>query len=217
MSGANLEQSLQHYRNLAPRYDRATRLINAVRKRTIEALSLQPGETVLDAGCGTGWCLPLLAERVGRTGHVIGFDPSPEMLELARSRSAAGAASITLISARAESLRLPAPPDAILFSYTHDLLRSHTALESVLGQARAGARVAATSTKLYARWLVPANWYLRYSHREYITDFDGFDAPWSLLAEYLDDFRVDTGPFTQHYVASGRVRAPLPQLAKKTK
>ena len=26
------------------------------------------------------------------------------------------------------------------------------------------------------------------------------------LATYLDDFRVRTGPFTQHYVATGRVR-----------
>lgn len=74
----------------------------------------------------------------------------------------------------------------------------------------AGARVAATSTKLYAPWMFPANWYLRYSHRAYITNFESFDAPWSLLAELLDDFRVDTAGWTQHYVATGRVR---PQAA----
>jgi demethylmenaquinone methyltransferase/2-methoxy-6-polyprenyl-1,4-benzoquinol methylase len=103
-------------------------------------------------------------------------------------------------------VRLPAPVDAILFSYTHDVIRSRAALENLLTQAKPGARVAATSTKLYASWLVPANWYLRVTHREYITNFEGFEAPWSLLATYLDDFSVRTGPFTQHYVATGRVR-----------
>jgi demethylmenaquinone methyltransferase/2-methoxy-6-polyprenyl-1,4-benzoquinol methylase len=104
---------------------------------------------------------------------------------------------------------LPRAADAILFSYTHDLIRSREALENLFAQARAGARVAATSTKLYARWLFPANWYLRVTHRAYITNFDSFEAPWSLLATMLDDFHVSTGPFTQHYVATGRVRAQV--------
>jgi len=59
---------------------------------------------------------------------------------------------------------------------------------------------------VFAPWLAPANWYLRITHRAYITNFEGFEAPWSLLATYLDDFQVATGPMTQHYVATGRVR-----------
>jgi arsenite methyltransferase len=105
---------------------------------------------------------------------------------------------------------LPEPVDAILFSYTHDIIRSRAAVENLLSQAKPGARVAATSTKLYAPWLFPANWYLRYSHRAYITNFEAFEAPWSLLATYLDDFEVRTGPMTQHYVATGRVKIPSP-------
>ena len=207
MAEADLLQAVEHYRDLAPRYDHYTRRINAIRERAIEALELKPGERVLDAGCGTGWCLPRLAERVGPGGEVVGFDPSPEMLAIARTRRPSGpAAPIQLFQAVAESVALPSPADAILFSYTHDLLRSRPAVENVLRQARPGARVAATSTKLYAPWLAPANWYLRYSHRAYITNFEGFDAPWSLLATYLDNFHVRTGPMTQHYVATGRVR-----------
>ncbi|HST02965.1 MAG TPA: hypothetical protein VLJ84_15005, partial [Usitatibacter sp.] len=93
-----------------------------------------------------------------------------------------------------------------ILSYTHDLIRSKAALDNLLGQARRGCRVAATSTKLYAPWLFPANWYLRITHRAYITNFESFATPWSLLAEYLEDFRVETGPTTQHYVATGKVR-----------
>jgi len=207
MEAADLHRAVRHYRDLAPRYDHFTRRINAIRSRTIEALALAPGQTVLDAGCGTGWCLPRLAERVGRGGLVIGFDPSPEMLDIARSRFPEGLGTqVRLIHATAQDVTLPASVDAILFSYTHDVIRSRAALENLLRQAKPGARVAATSTKLYAPWLAPANWYLRATHRAYITNFEGLKAPWSLLATYLDDFEVRTGPMTQHYVATGRVR-----------
>jgi demethylmenaquinone methyltransferase/2-methoxy-6-polyprenyl-1,4-benzoquinol methylase len=204
MAGADLVQAVEHYRELAPRYDHYTRRINAVRQSTIDALELKPGERVLDAGCGTGWCLPRLGERVGPGGEVIGFDPSPEMLAIARTRDTG--APLQLFQAAAESVAISSPVDAILFSYTHDIIRSHAALENVLRQAKRGARVGATSTKLYSPWLAPANWYLRLTHRAYITNFEGFDAPWTLLATYLEDFRVTTGPFTQHYIATGRVR-----------
>ena len=205
MSAADLEQAIAHYRGLAPRYDHYTRRINRIRQRTIEALALKPGERVLDVGCGTGWCIPFLLDAVGATGQVIAFDPSREMLAVARERI--GAAPVDLLHATASEVRLPAPVDALLFSYTHDVIRSHAALKNLLSQAKPGARVGATSTKLYAQWLVPANWYLRVSHRQYITNFEGFEAPWSRLSEYLDDFEVRTGPFTQHYIATGRVKA----------
>lgn len=212
---ADLDRAVAHYRELAPRYDHFTRRINDVRMRAIESLRLQPGETVVDAGCGTGWCLPPLAAAVGARGRVVGFDPSPEMLAVARQRlPSTDFPHVELIRATGEAVVLPGAADAILFSYTHDLIRSRRALDNLLGQARAGTRVAATSTKLYSPWLFPANWYLRYSHRAYITNFEGFVSPWSLLAERLDDFRVVTSGWTQHYVATGRVRGARPaQLA----
>ena len=202
---ANVERAVEHYRALAPRYDHFTRRINDVRMRTIAALELRPGQTVLDAGCGTGGASAHRRTRGGR-GRIVAFDPSPEMLAIARTRLAGRTRQVDLIRATAEEVVLPATPDAILFSYTHDLIRSERALGNLLGQARPGARVAATSTKLYAPWLFPANWYLIYSHRAYITNFESFDAPWSRLAELLDDFRVETSGWTQHYVATGRVR-----------
>jgi ubiquinone/menaquinone biosynthesis C-methylase UbiE len=205
---ADLDRAVAHYRELASRYDHFTRRINDVRMRAIDSLELQPGDTVVDAGCGTGWCLPALAGAVGARGRVIGFDPSPEMLAVARDRlPLAEFAHVELHRAVGETVKLTRSPDAILFSYTHDLIRSPKALANLLAQAKPGARVSATSTKLYAPWLFPANWYLRYSHRVYITNFESFDAPWSLLAGLLDDFHVDTHGWTQHYVASGRVRA----------
>ena len=203
---ADVEQAVAHYRELAPRYDHFTRRINRIRTAAIERLDLRAGETVLDAGCGTGWCFEQLARKVGAGGRLIAFDPSREMLEIAQARVLEVKPKMDLMIATAEEVRLPHAPHAILFSYTHDLIRSPRALENLFRQARPGARVAATSTKLYGRLLFPANWYLRVTHRKYITNFDGLAAPWSVLAGYLDDFHVETNPFTQHYVAVGRLK-----------
>ena len=213
MPGSDLGQSIAYYRELAQRYDSRTHRIDVIRRRAIEALGLVPGDLVLDAGCGTGWCLPPLMEGVGASGSVIAFDPSPEMLAVARARLNGGSERTRLMEASAQAVRLPATPDAVLFSFTHDLVCSPLALDNVLRQA-AGARVAAVGTKLYSPWLFPANWVVKARHRGYITDFDSLGEPWALLAARLTDFHLIAGPFTQHYVAPRRV--PPAQAAEKT-
>jgi arsenite methyltransferase len=51
----------------------------------ITLASLQPGQTVLDLGSGAGLDCFFAAKKVGETGHVIGVDMTPEMIERARS------------------------------------------------------------------------------------------------------------------------------------
>lgn len=46
--------------------------------------SLKPGETVLDLGSGGGFDAFLAAQAVGESGHVIGVDVTPEMVNKAR-------------------------------------------------------------------------------------------------------------------------------------
>jgi trans-aconitate 2-methyltransferase len=53
--------------------------------RVIDRLRLEGGETVMDAGCGTGRLTALLAERLPR-GRVVAVDLSQNMLEEARAR-----------------------------------------------------------------------------------------------------------------------------------
>ncbi len=49
---------------------------------------IREGDTVLDLGSGGGIDCFLAAKRVGATGHVIGIDMTPEMLERARANAA---------------------------------------------------------------------------------------------------------------------------------
>ena len=51
----------------------------------VSIASLKPGETVLDLGSGGGIDCFLAARQVGETGHVIGVDMTPEMLEKANA------------------------------------------------------------------------------------------------------------------------------------
>ncbi len=51
----------------------------------IRYANLQPGETVLDVGCGAGIDTFIAARKVGPTSRVIGLDMTPEMLERARA------------------------------------------------------------------------------------------------------------------------------------
>ena len=49
--------------------------------------SLKPGETVVDLGSGGGFDCFLAAQRVGKTGKVIGVDMTPDMVSKARKNA----------------------------------------------------------------------------------------------------------------------------------
>ncbi len=53
----------------------------------ITLASLTSGQTVLDLGSGAGLDCILAAQKVGETGHVIGVDMTPEMIERAQANA----------------------------------------------------------------------------------------------------------------------------------
>lgn len=203
----DVQRAGANYARLAPAYDSETHWIDAVREAAVARLALQPGEIVADIACGTGFCLPALSRAVGSGGKVIGIEPSPDMIALARSRIAT-LANVDLIESPAHAATLAVAPDALLFSFAHDVLQSRAALENVLTQARVGARVVALGSKLFPWWLGPRNLWFLAGERGYVTTCRGFSRPWRLLADYIDEFTVRAIPPGNKYIVTGRIRRP---------
>jgi SAM-dependent methyltransferase len=105
-------------------------------------LALEPGEIVLDIGCGTGAFTRDLAAVVGPDGLVVGLDASPTML--ARAARETGDAAVVYLRADAE--RLPFRPAAFhavcCFAALHLLADPWTALDEMSRVLAPGGRVA---------------------------------------------------------------------------
>lgn len=78
------ERDGAHWVEEADRYDSMTRGFFDV---LFDAVSLQPGERVLDIGCGAGSTSFFAAQQVEPDGKVLGVDISPPLLDLARERA----------------------------------------------------------------------------------------------------------------------------------
>ena len=62
--------------------------VRELRQRTATLARMQPGETVLDVGCGTGTLAMEVQSRVGRAGRVAGVDPGTQQIARARAKAA---------------------------------------------------------------------------------------------------------------------------------
>jgi demethylmenaquinone methyltransferase/2-methoxy-6-polyprenyl-1,4-benzoquinol methylase len=124
---------------IAPRYDLVNRLMTfgmdrGWRRRTVESLSLPPGEPVIDLACGTG---DLCRDLVNGGYRAIGVDLSLGMLRHARTPS-------PLV--QGDALRLPFPDGSIAGVVSGFALRNFVALPPVFAELarvlRPGGRIA---------------------------------------------------------------------------
>lgn len=177
-----------------------------MRVRTMEKLALRPGDRVLDVASGTGLSFPFLREAVGAQGEVVGIDVSPEMMRIARQRvTEAGWQNITLLESSIESANIPGPLDAVLFNFTHDVMRSPSALKRIFAAAGPKARIAIAGMKYVPWWMAPVNVIVRAKARPYMTTFEGLDKPWDLALPYLSEFEWSPELFGICYIGWGRV------------
>jgi arsenite methyltransferase len=78
-----------------------------VRRRMVvrDALGVNPGDRILDVGCGPGFAIAELVDQVGVAGSIVGVDRSPHMLTAA-ARRCAGHPNVMLHEADAAALPL---------------------------------------------------------------------------------------------------------------
>lgn len=72
-------------------YARIERSLVEIGPRVLALADAQPGETVIDVGCGTGQTTAALARSVGSAGHVLGVDISRPLIEVAEAQGLANA------------------------------------------------------------------------------------------------------------------------------
>lgn len=75
--------------------------------KLIDVADPQPGERVVDVGCGTGIVARQVASLVGATGKVTGIDVSPNMLAVAKVAATRKGLTIEWREGNAEELPFP--------------------------------------------------------------------------------------------------------------
>lgn len=125
-----------------------------LRRQSMQALSLQPGERAVLPGVGTGADLPLLPAGV----LAIAIDLSPHMLARAQQKLAASAAAVLLV--QGDAAHLPVASDAVDAVVLHLVLSvvpdGRTCAGEVARCLRAGGRVAVFDKFLTATAAAPS-------------------------------------------------------------
>lgn len=114
-------------------------------KELIDKLSLEKFEEckVLDLGCGTGFLTSILAERVGERGMVIGIDPDPARITVAR-RNYAHLKNILFLVGSSDDI--PNGPYDLIFSnhVLHWIEDKRSAIKNIYGSLKEGGKFAFT-------------------------------------------------------------------------
>lgn len=181
-------------------------LPRGIRTRAVSRLDLNPGDRVLEIGCGTGRNLALLAGAVAAEGKVYGVDLSEGMLaeadELCRESALR---NVALIHADAGDYILPEPVDAVIFSLSYAVIPHHKdALRQAWKQLRPGGRLVIMDAKLpdgvLGKLLHP---FVIWTSR--LTVLGNPDVrPWEELRELADDVEYEEAQFGTYYICSAR-------------
>lgn len=148
------------YGNHVTGYDWLARFTPGVRRwrgTAVDALALDPGDTVVDVGCGTGASLPFLREAVGASGRVIGVDVTRPLLERAQARATAWP-NVSVVAADGATLPIADGVDGVLGSFVVGLFDDPAAAVQHWGTVLAGDGRIALLDGSPLGWAPPLDW-----------------------------------------------------------
>jgi demethylmenaquinone methyltransferase/2-methoxy-6-polyprenyl-1,4-benzoquinol methylase len=203
-----LDEVVARYDRVAPWYryaEWAILLAPGFRRRAVERISLRHGERVVELGCGTGRNLGLLHDAVGETGHVVGVDAAPGMLDQARKIVAThGWQNVSLLNADAATVELDEPFDAAYFSLSYSVIPDRSAaLDRAWEALRPGGRLVIMDAGIprtrLARALAPA--------AEIVAKLfpgDPYSEPWKDLTRLSNDVRTERFQADLYFVCTAQ-------------
>jgi ubiquinone/menaquinone biosynthesis C-methylase UbiE len=110
-------------------------LLSQIKQRSYALMRMEPGQQVLDVGCGSGVDTVALARLVGPTGRVVGIDADAALLAEAREQAKASGVSTWVRHELGDALGLP------FAAGTFDACRSERLLQHLHQPARALAEM----------------------------------------------------------------------------
>ena len=128
-----------------PLYDPLLRLLglDALREPLIQRVAARPGARVLDVGCGTG-TLAVALKRAYPEAQVVGLDPDPKALAIARDKARRAGARLDFVQGFGDHIDQPSESfDCVVSSFMfHHLTRDakRAVLREVARVLRPGAR-----------------------------------------------------------------------------
>lgn len=201
--------------SLATHYDRSVLLfhllgfrVKTYRRKAVESLNLNPGDTIVDLGCGTGLNFPLLSEKVGRQGTIIGVDLSESMLQQAKDRiQDSGLNNIKLVQADMSEYNIPSNTGAILSTLAISMSPDYDRIiERVAHTLETEKRMAIFELKRperWPKWLVQAM--IKLLHSYGTRPEHTRRKPWTSMQRHFRKFNMQEFYFGAVYVATGVV------------
>lgn len=193
-SYTNIDRIKKKYRRNARFYDLPEGPLAKLRSEAISRLCLQPGQSVLDFGCGTGASFSLIENGIGHNGKITGVEISLDMITRARSKVLRNEwRNITLVEADAEGVQLPQDSfDAVLCFFTHDIMNSRRAVENAVNALRVGGRfVAAGGKRTSGLKGIVLNPIMLAVSLPFITNLSGTKRPWHYLADFISPLSIE--------------------------
>ncbi|MGR9086559.1 MAG: class I SAM-dependent methyltransferase [Gammaproteobacteria bacterium] len=201
------------YRKRAANYDFSANLYYLIgfrevryRKRAISALGLNPGDTVVEIGCGTGLNFPYLLESIGETGRLIGVDLTDAMLDKAKEKiHRNGWQNVELVEADAARYEFPDGVQGVVSTFALTLVPEYEQVIDHAARALAsGGRLVVADFKKPDQWPL---WLVKLGvliTKPFGVTLDLTDRkPWKVMTQYFSRVKVIEFFAGSVYVAVG--------------